>query len=87
MKKAIVLKKDFNIKLQSKITKHLMPQYVYLPIPSNDEIKSSILIKKEEPISKQLISPVSGKIIGMKYCLIEDGTVKKCLVIKLFEKK
>ncbi|MCI8575396.1 MAG: 4Fe-4S dicluster domain-containing protein [Bacilli bacterium] len=81
MKRYITLKKDFNIKLQSSITKHLTPQYIYLPIPQNDEIHSNVLIKKEEKISNRLISPISGKIIGMKYCLTPDGSVQKCLVI------
>lgn len=81
MKRYLTLKKDFNIKLQSEITKYLIPKYIYLPIESEDEIHSNIMVKKEEKISTNLISPVSGKIVGMKYCLTEKGKVTKCLTI------
>ncbi len=81
MKRDITLKKDYNIKLQSGITKHLTPKYIYLPIFTDDEIISNILVKREEKISNHLISPVSGKIVGMKYCLLPNGRVQKCLAI------
>ena len=81
MKREITLKKDFDIKLQNQITKHLTPKYVYLPIPNGDEIHSSIKVKKEEKITNQLISPVSGSVVGMKYCMTPTGSVKKCLAI------
>lgn len=81
MKSTITLKKDYNIKLRSDIKKYTTPKYVYLPLEKEDEIHSNILIKKEEKISKFLISPVSGKIVGMKYCMTSDGQVKKCIAI------
>ena len=46
MKRDITLKKDYNIKLQSGITKHLTPKYIYLPIFTDDEIISNILVKR-----------------------------------------
>jgi len=79
--KKITLKKDYSIKLKSQITKHFMPQYVYLPIPKEDELFSKIQVKKEEKISKYLVSPVSGKIVGIKYCQNALGEILKCLTI------
>ena len=81
MKREITLKKDYNIKLQTGITKYLTPKYVYLPVLETDEIHSSRTVKKEENITNNLISPISGKVVGMKYCMTPNGTVKKCLAI------
>jgi len=81
MKKGIPLKKDFSIKLNSQITKYLTPKYIYLPLQEEDQIHAKIEIKKEERISDRLISPVSGQIVGTKYCLTENGEMVKCLAI------
>lgn len=81
MNKLLTLNKDYDIKLKSKITKFSTPKYVYLPIKNGEEMINHLEVKKEEKISKFSISPISGKIMGIKYCsTIEEGMVK-CLAI------
>lgn len=80
MKKRLTLKKDYEIKLNSRISKYIAPKYVYLPIAEKDTIKTDIVMK-EMAITNNISSPVSGKIVGTKYCQTATGEVKKCIAI------
>lgn len=80
--KLIKLDKDYNIKLKSQITNFLDPNYIYIPILGNEiPFKKDEEIKKGSLLFKNVYSPVSGKIIGIKDCTIYNGTTIKCLVI------
>lgn len=80
MNRLITLKKDYNMKLQSTITKYRTPKYIYLPCDL-EEIKKE-KVKKEEKIKDHIISPISGSIVGTKYCMLENGKMTKCLTIQ-----
>ncbi len=81
MKKLVTLKKDYSIKLYSQMTKDKAPKYIYLPMDEKAKIKSDFLIKKEQRITNQGISPVSGRLIGSKYCDTVTKKNIKCFVI------
>lgn len=81
MKKLVTLKKDYSIKLNSRMTKDQTPKYIYLPIDEKAKIKSDFLIKKEQRITKNRISPVSGRLVGSKYCDTINEKAVKCFVI------
>ena len=80
MKKLMTLKKDYNIKLKSSITNHTAPEYVFIKV-TEKPIKPNSLVKKEEKISDTIVSPISGKIVGTKYCQTADGKPEKCFTI------
>lgn len=69
MKKLVTLAKDPLIKVSSRITSFLEPEYIYLPI--DEEIRQNIDYKKVKKgdllyswQGKKQYSPVSGKIVG-----------------------
>lgn len=80
MKKLVTLKKDYDIKLKSNITKHTTPKYVFIETNDN-QTNMNKDVKKEEKISDTIVSPVSGKIVGTKYCQIANGNTIKCFSI------
>lgn len=82
MNKLLTLNRDYEIKLKSNITKDNSPKYVYIPINAEDVLTTKLEIKKEEKITQQSISPISGKIVGTKYCLTLENGLVKCLKIQ-----
>lgn len=81
MRKLLTLRKDYEIKLKSRITHYLDPEYIFIPYENNENIISKIDVKKEEKITEKIITPVSGKITGTRYCLTVDKGLTKCLSI------
>ena len=78
----VSLDKDYSIKLKSKVENYLNPNLIYIPIYKNKvTFKKNDYIKKETEIFKNVYSPISGKIIGIKRCLLWNKTIEKCLVI------
>lgn len=81
MRKLLTLKKDYEIKLKSNIIQYKNPKYVYLPLKETEKIVSHPEVKKGERISNYSISPISGKIMGIKYCTTVEHEMVKCLAI------
>lgn len=85
----IALERDYNIKLSSKIVDYIYPDYVFIPLYDNYklQIKHNELVKKEQVLllgedGASIYSPVSGKVVGAKECLLSTGVLQKCLVIE-----
>lgn len=82
------IKKDYNIKLQSKIDDYLTPDYVFIPYNSNVKLKvnNNDYIYKNMHIldyeDKKIFSSVSGKFVGTKKMMVENGKILNCLVIE-----
>jgi len=82
MSKFLSLKKDYDIKLKSRIIEFNSPEYIYLPYNEKEKLISGPEVKKEAKITQNTISPISGKIMGTKYCLTISDGLKQCLVLK-----
>lgn len=79
--KYITIQKPYDIKLKNTITKYMTPKYVALPILEEITFSKST-VKKEEKIANQIISPISGKIIGEEECVLASGKKQRCLLIE-----
>lgn len=70
MQKLIELKKDETILVSSQVESFLRPDFVYLPIPSNEELvvykNAPILIGDDISLSSSNLSSVSGIVRGIK---------------------
>ncbi len=81
--KLIHLDKNYEIKLKSKITAFLNPDYIYIPIKKEEiSLLKKKKIKKGELLFSNVYSPVSGNIIGIQECTLWNNTISKCLVIE-----
>jgi electron transport complex protein RnfC len=82
MKKLVELDKDYSIKLKSKVTSFLNPDYIYIPI-NDEKINFSMKekVSKGTKILSNVYSPVSGEIAGVKDCTTCNNKKVKCLVI------
>lgn len=82
------LTKDYSIKISSRVEEYLSPDYVYIPIQAGFHlcVKNQELVKKEQPLLEnnhhKILSPVSGKVVGAKPCMIADGSIVNCIVIE-----
>lgn len=79
--KYITIKKPYDLKLNNQITKFITPKYVALPLLEQIESKKT-LVKKEEQITENIVSPVSGKIVHIDEFVISTGEKQQCLVIE-----
>ena len=83
MRKLVALDKDYTIKLKSDICAGIAPDLIFLPIDTASiNLKLNQKINMGEQISAERVSPVSGTVKGLKYCTINGGVKKKCLVIE-----
>lgn len=83
MRKLVALDKDYTIKLKSDICAGIAPDLIFLPIDTASiNLKLNQKINMGEQISSERVSPVSGTVKGLKYCTINGGVKKKCLVIE-----
>ena len=80
MIKLISLKKDSNIKVDPQISYFLNPDFVYIPKNAKILIQQNEKVTKEEFVTADLASPISGTAIGIK-TMQEENINKKCLVI------
>ncbi len=85
----ITLKKDYNIKVSSKVTNYLNPDYIFIPIKPGAKLKVKHLdlVKKEQEVmtlanGQIIISSISGKVVGVKKCLTALNKEENCLVIE-----
>lgn len=86
--KAVVLEKDYTIKLSSNVVDFTYPDHVFIPMYSSYKLR---VANKEEIRKEQLLlindknigifSPVSGVVVGAKECMMPNGQMQKCLVI------
>lgn len=81
LRKYLTLKKDYSIKLKSRISKFNSAKYIFLPV-SKENFEITNEVKKESIISDNLVSPISGVLKGFKYCQNEEGEILKCLTIE-----
>lgn len=93
MNHLITLKKDYEIKLRSKVTIHNTPKYVFIPYDKKDNLLIETEVLKEQKLQEHIISPISGTIKGTKYCLTSNGALVSCIAIlndykeKFFQRK
>lgn len=85
----LTLEKDYSIKLSSNIIDYIYPDYVFVPILEGYKlkVKNNELVKKEQMLLSDsdeinIFSPVSGKVVGAKDCLLANGNFQKCIVIE-----
>lgn len=82
MTKLVTLDKDYNIKLKSQIEDFLNPDFVYVPfLAKENTLQVEKQIKKGSLLFENHYSSVSGKMVGLEYCLLPDGTGINCLAI------
>jgi len=80
--KLVKLDKDYSIKLKSKVTPFLNPDYIYIPINDNQiTFKQNEIIKKCSLVFDKVYSPISGRVVGIKECITCNGDIVKCLVL------
>ncbi len=80
--KAVKLEKDYTIKLKSKITDYLDPDFVYVPILNRAlPFKKNEEVTKEQELFPHTYASVSGNILGIKECEFYNKEQGKCLVI------
>jgi len=87
--KTLTLEKDYSIKLSSKIVDYIYPDYVFIPMYDGYKlkVKNNELVKKEQVLlindmNVGIYSPISGRIVGAKECLLGSGITQKCIVIE-----
>ena len=78
--KYITLEKDANIKISSDFEYFYNPDYIYMPIPKNMDIREGSLVLKDMLIGN-LNSSVSGHILGATKANI-NGKITNTLVIE-----
>jgi len=87
--KTLTLEKDYSIKLSSNIVDFIYPDYVFVPMDEGYKlkVKNNEIVKKEQILLENddnvcVFSPISGKVVGAKECLLADGVGKKCIVLE-----
>lgn len=77
----IKLEKDKTIIPSKNITYYLNPDYVYIPVRKYNVKQNEYVYKNQVIGYDKEISPISGKVIGIKKCLV-NNTLKNTLVIE-----
>lgn len=87
--KAVTLERDYSIKLSSSIVDFIYPDHVFIPMFEGFKLQvgNKSQIKKEQILLKNdfnigVYSPISGTVVGVKECLLENGQKCKALVIE-----
>ncbi len=81
--KYMTLKDEYNLKVSSHITDYIAPLNVYVPLKTYHlKVKSNEYVYKEQELSPNVYSPVSGVVIGVEKCLNALGREEACLIIK-----
>lgn len=87
--KALTLEKDYGVKLSSKVVDYIYPDYIFIPMYEGYKlkVKNNELVKKEQMLLVKengvgICSPISGRVVGAKECLLASGNLQKCIVIE-----
>lgn len=80
--------KDDSIILSKQETEYLTPDYVFVPIEEGFQlvVKNAQAVKKGTALLQKdqmnIISPVSGKVVGAKTCMLANGKMQNCIVVE-----